>query len=177
MKKNVPLVLAAVGLAALTLGPGALVAVSETEPTTQSPPGTIAALSRSVTEADVLPAWFSESPAAGRMSLKEARLLGVVEGVSYYLVPGIDQTTCLISIGEPGISTGTCSATAGLTTTGIYFTEIVSGKESTTAIVLPDGYNSASADTNAELVGRGENLAVLKGEPRRAPFKNHFLRS
>lgn len=154
------------GGAALLFSVGIVASVAVND-STLSPPGTVAALSRDVTDEDALPPWFSELPAADRMVIEEARLLGVVDGRSYFVVPGSDQTTCLLYTGTIEGSAGTCAATSALMSSGLYFTEIGGGGKSAaiTAILLPDGYGSATSDTDAKVIGTGQNLAVLEGTP------------
>lgn len=164
MKRSVGVI----GGAALLLSLGVAAAVSMNGPTL-SPPGTVASLSRDVTNEDALPRWFSELPAADQMIVEEARLLGVVDGRSYFVVPGSGQTTCLIYTGAVEGSAGTCAASSALMSSGLYFTEIGGGGEAAavTAILLPDSYDRAIADTDAKVIGGGDNLAVLEGTPPR----------
>lgn len=154
-----------VALALLIFAGGAIAIAGE--PPKVSPPGTLGVLERASTGADALPTWYQELPAAEHMLIDEAKLVGEVEGRSYYIVPGESQTTCLVYVTEMGESAGTCAATSGLMSNGLYFTEIGGAGEdaAVTAVALPDGFDSATMDTGGRVVGEGQNLVVIQGPP------------
>lgn len=127
----------------------------------------LAALDRASLAADRLPSWYSELPASEHMVTAEAKLTGTLEDKSYYLVPGLGPTTCLIYVTELGESAGTCAATASIGETGLYFTEVGgAGEEAAlTALAMPDGFDTVASDTEAKPALTGENLVVLIGPP------------
>lgn len=133
----------------------------------RAPDGRISALKRAPGAADTLPAALLALPIAERFAdPADARRVATVGRRSYYLIPGRDDSVCLVYTSGTGtdlVSAGACGARAAFLSNGIWFSEVLSQDRVELSLVVPDGYERAT--THGRSVRVLNNVAVFSPGP------------
>ena len=165
---NVFTVVAAFGL-------GAAVRIAIAEANSSAEPSSsilnsvnVSALHRPVGKADpVLPKEIFSLPIAEYLATDAAstgRLLQMVDGRSYWVVPGQSSTLCLLATSGTGTtfeSAGTCGPATQLKSGSIWFSEDRSDTTTAIAMLLPDSMNKVVADGQERVVGNNFSRILI----------------
>lgn len=143
----------------------------------------LSVLERTVNDGDMVPAAILKLPVAERFSdVTAARNVGAVDNRTYYLIPGVGDTVCLIFVGQDfgpdkdRESGGSCAALSAAMTAGVYVIGDDGSDEYSVAVVAPDGISSVTAGDTTQRVSN--NVAIFSTkDPSTLLLTNDALRA